>query len=192
MIEAAEQDKDAIRETDILKAMCWGMLSWHFDVSPIQGNSLTSVIEPSLSSLNNEAELVNLAQTVAWQREILVESILAINVLVSPSSEEVLDDSNTLEEQFLEEMAELFDTKNCDENDEEDAERLDSSANFNKVELHEAIAARKVMIKWEEQSGDGDGDELLFLNRGLRTLLKRQQNLRKLTTLTSFFSTDQG
>ncbi|KAI1005335.1 hypothetical protein K3495_g2891 [Podosphaera aphanis] len=89
-------------------------------------------------------------------------------------------------------MAELFDTENCDENDEEDAEGLDSSANFKKVKLHEAIAARKIMIKWEEQSGDGDGDELLFLDRGLRTLLKRQQNSRKQTTLTSFFSTDQG
>ncbi|KAI0994432.1 hypothetical protein K3495_g13749 [Podosphaera aphanis] len=89
-------------------------------------------------------------------------------------------------------MAELFDTENCDENDEEDAEGLDSSANFKKVELHEAIAARKVVIKWEVQSGDGDGDELFFLNRGLRTLIKRQQNSRKLTTLISFFSTDQG
>ncbi|KAI0997438.1 hypothetical protein K3495_g10748 [Podosphaera aphanis] len=182
------------------------MLSWHFDVSqstiqnfwlksgllsPIQGNSLTSVIEPSLSSLN-EAELVIRAQTVAWQRRILVESIPAINDFVNPSIEEVLDDFNTLEEQFLEEMAELFDTENCDENDEEDAEELDSSANFMKVELHEAIAARKVVIKWEEQSGDGDGEELLFLNRGLRTLIKRQQNSRKLTTLISFFSTDQG
>ncbi|KAI0994079.1 hypothetical protein K3495_g14104 [Podosphaera aphanis] len=183
------------------------MLSWHFDVSqskiqnfwlksgllsPIQGNSLTSVIELSLSSLNNEAELVTLAQTVVWQRGILIESIPAINDFVSPSSEEVLDDFNTLEEQFLEDMAELFDTENCDENDEEDAEGLDSSDNFKKVELHEAIAARKVVIKWEEQSGDGDGDKLLFLNRGLRTLIKRQQNSRKLTTPISFFSTDQG
>ncbi|KAI0994098.1 hypothetical protein K3495_g14084 [Podosphaera aphanis] len=192
MIEAAKQDKDATRQMDVLKEMSWGMLSWHFDVSPIQGNSLTSVIEPSLSSLNNEAELVTLAQTVVWQRGILVESIPAINDFVSPSSEEVLDDFNTLEEQFLDEMAELFDTENCDENDEEDAEGLDSSANFKKVELHEAIAARKVMIKWEEQSGDGDDDEFIFLNRGLRTLLKRQQNSRKQTTLISFFSTDQG
>ncbi|KAI0993560.1 hypothetical protein K3495_g14624 [Podosphaera aphanis] len=74
--QAAEQDKDATREMGVLKAMRWGMLSWHFDISqstiqncwlmsgllsPIQGNSLTSVIEPSLSSLNNEAELVTLA-----------------------------------------------------------------------------------------------------------------------------------
>ncbi|KAI0995681.1 hypothetical protein K3495_g12499 [Podosphaera aphanis] len=90
-------------------------------------------------------------------------------------------------------MAELFDTENCDENDEdaeEDAKGPDSSGNFKKVELHEAMAARKVMIKWEEQSGDGD--ELLFLNRGLRTLLKRQQNSRKQTTLPTFFSTDRG
>ncbi|KAI0995255.1 hypothetical protein K3495_g12928 [Podosphaera aphanis] len=207
MIEAAKQDNDATREMDVLKEMSWGMLSWHFDVStiqncwlkssllsPIQGNSLTSVIEPSLSSLNNEAELVTLAQTVVWQRGILVESIPAINDFVSPSSEEVLDDFNALEEQFLQEMAELFDTENCDENDEEDAQGLDSSANFKKVELHEGIAARKVMMKWKEQSGDGDGDddEFLFLNRGLRTLLKRQQNSRKQTTLISFFSTDQG
>ncbi|KAI0993561.1 hypothetical protein K3495_g14623 [Podosphaera aphanis] len=119
----------------------------------------------------------------------LVENIPAINDFVSPSSEEVPDDFNTLEEQFLEKMAELFDTENCDENDEEDAEGLDSSANFKKVELHVAITARKVMIKWEEQNGDGD--ELLFFNGGLRTLLKRQQNSRKQTTLTSFFSTDQ-
>ncbi|KAI1000685.1 hypothetical protein K3495_g7512 [Podosphaera aphanis] len=183
MIEAAEQDKDATREMDLSKAMRWGMLSWHFD---------PSLIEPSLSSLNNEAELVTLAQTVAWQRGIPVESIPAINDFVSPSCEEVLDDFNTLEEQFLEEMVEIFDAENCDENDEEDAEGLDSSANFKKVELHEAIAARRFMIKWEEQSGDGNGDELLFLNKDLRTLLKRQQNSRKQTTLTSFFSTNQG
>ncbi|KAI0991488.1 hypothetical protein K3495_g16699, partial [Podosphaera aphanis] len=41
-------------------------------------------------------------------------NIPAINDFVSPSSEEVPDDFNTLEEQFLEEMAELFDTENCD------------------------------------------------------------------------------
>ncbi|KAI1007527.1 hypothetical protein K3495_g694 [Podosphaera aphanis] len=67
-------------------------------------------------------------------------------------------------------MTELIDTENCDENDEEDAEGLDSSSNFKKVALREAIAARKFMIEWEEQSGDGDGDELFFLNWGLRTL----------------------
>ena len=75
---------------------------------------MTSVIEPSSSSFTNEAELVTLAQTVAWQRGIIVDSIPAINDFMSPSSEEVLDDVNTLEEQFLEKMAELFDTGNCD------------------------------------------------------------------------------
>ena len=153
---------------------------------------MTPVIEPSSSSFTNEAELITLAQIVAWQRGIIVDSIPAINDFVIPSGEEVLDDVNTLEEKFLEKMAELFDTGNCDENDEEDSEGLDSSANFKKVELHKAIAARKVMIKREEQSGDGDGDELIFLNRGLRTLLKRQQNSRKQTTISSFFSNDQG
>ncbi|KAI0999552.1 hypothetical protein K3495_g8643 [Podosphaera aphanis] len=87
-------------------------------------------------------------------------------------------------------MAELIDIENCDGNDEEDPEGLDSSANFKKFELHEAIAARKVMIKWEEQSGDGD--ELHFLIRGLRTLLKSQQKSRKQMIITSFFSTEQG
>ncbi|KAI0993610.1 hypothetical protein K3495_g14574 [Podosphaera aphanis] len=200
MIEAAKQDKDATREMDMLKEMRWGMLSWHFDVSqstiqnfwlksgllsPIQGNSLTSVIEPSLSSLN-EAELVILAQTVAWQRRILVESIPANNDFVSPSIEEVLDEFNILEEQFLEEMAELFDTENCDENDEEDAEELDSSANFKKVELHEALAARKVVIKWEEQSGDGDGDELLFLNKGPQNPYKEAAKLEEANDINLF------
>ncbi|KAI0996986.1 hypothetical protein K3495_g11197 [Podosphaera aphanis] len=113
MIEVAEQDKDSTREMDVSKTIRWGMISWYFDVNqsttqncwfnsglltPIQGNSLTSVIESSLSSLNNEDELIILALTVAWQRGILVESIPAINDFVSPSSEEVLDDFNTLEE----------------------------------------------------------------------------------------------
>ena len=75
---------------------------------------MTSVIEPSSSSFTNEAELVTLAQTDAWQRGISVDSNPAINYFMSPSSEEVLDDVNTLEEQFLEKMAELFDTGNCD------------------------------------------------------------------------------
>ena len=33
MIEAAEYDKYATREMDVLKAMRLGMHSWHFDVS---------------------------------------------------------------------------------------------------------------------------------------------------------------
>ena len=75
---------------------------------------MTSVIEPSSSSFTNEAELVTLAQTDAWQHGISVDSIPAINDFMSPRSEEVLDDVNTLEEQFLEKMAELFDNGNYD------------------------------------------------------------------------------
>ncbi|KAI1006555.1 hypothetical protein K3495_g1668 [Podosphaera aphanis] len=108
---------------------------------------LISTKTTSRSNSGNGAELVTIGQTVAWQCEILVENIPSFNEFVSPNSREALDDLNTSEKQLLEEMAELFDTEKCDENNEEDAEGLESGANFKEVELHEKIAAREVMIK---------------------------------------------
>ncbi|KAI0991231.1 hypothetical protein K3495_g16956, partial [Podosphaera aphanis] len=58
---------------------------------------------------------------------------------VTPTSEEFFDEINTSEELYLEEIAELFDSEILIENDEEDFEELGSGADFEKVDLDEAI-----------------------------------------------------
>ncbi|KAI0993819.1 hypothetical protein K3495_g14365 [Podosphaera aphanis] len=94
---------------DVLKAMRWGFVSWHFDVtkssiqtcwiksgllsSPVHGTDVPTVTEASLATPYTEAELVSLAQRVASQPGI--QNIPSINDFVTPISEEVFDDINT-------------------------------------------------------------------------------------------------
>ncbi|KAI0997199.1 hypothetical protein K3495_g10987 [Podosphaera aphanis] len=154
----------------------------------LSGHKANSVVFQSCPC--TEAELVSLAEKVASQRGI--ENISSINDFVTPTSEEVFDDINTSEELYLEEIAELFDSETQIENDEEDFEELGSGADFNKVDLDEAIAATKLLLIWQEQSGDGDGAKHLAYTRDLRQLQNRQENSRKQSTITSFFSVDEG
>ena len=102
------------------------------------------VTEASLATPCTEAELVSLAERVASQREI--QNISSINDFVTPTSEEVFNNINTSEELYLEEIAVLFDSNIQIENDEEDFEELGSGADFNKVDLDEAIAATKLLL----------------------------------------------
>ncbi|KAI0993750.1 hypothetical protein K3495_g14433 [Podosphaera aphanis] len=206
MIETFEKGDDPLKEMDVLKAMRWGFVPWQFDVtkssiqkcwiksglmsSPVHGTVVRTVTEASLATPFTEAELVSLAERVAWQRGI--QNIPSINDFVTPTSEEVFNDINTSEELYLEEIAELFDNEIQIENDVEDFEELCSGADFNKVDLDEAIAATKLLLKWQEQSGDGDGAKPLAYTRDLRLLQNRQENSRKQTTITSFFSVDEG
>ncbi|KAI0997383.1 hypothetical protein K3495_g10800, partial [Podosphaera aphanis] len=83
-------------------------------------------------------------------------------------------------------------TKTVTENDEEDFEELGSGADLKKVDLDVAIAATKLLLKWQEQSGDGDGAKHLAYTRDLRQLQIRQENSRKQRTITSFFSVEEG
>ncbi|KAI0998774.1 hypothetical protein K3495_g9422 [Podosphaera aphanis] len=193
MIETFEKGDDPSKEMDVLTAMRWGSVSWHFHVtkSSMQKCWIKSgLLKASLATSCTEAELVSLAERVALQRGI--QNISSINDFVTPNSEEVFDDINTSEELYLEETAELFDSEILIENDEEYFEELGSGADSNKVDLDEAIAATKLLLKWQEQSGDGDGAKHLAYTRDLRQLQNRQENSRKQTTITSFFSVDKG
>ncbi|KAI0994421.1 hypothetical protein K3495_g13761 [Podosphaera aphanis] len=201
MTETFEKGDDTLKEMDVLKTMRWGFVSWHFDYycqrlhpGPVHGTVVPTIIEASLATPCTEAEFVSLAERVASQRGI--QNISSINDFVTPTSEEVFDDINTSEELYLEEIAELFDSEIQIENDEEDFEELGSGADFRKVDLDEAIAATKLLLKWQEQSGDGDGDgdgaKHLAYSRDLRQLQIRQENPRKQITITSFFSVDEG
>ncbi|KAI1004767.1 hypothetical protein K3495_g3449 [Podosphaera aphanis] len=157
---------------------------------PVHGTVVPTVTEASLATSCTEAELVPLAERVASQRGI--QNIPSINDFVTPTSEEVFDDINTLEELYLEEIAELFDSEILIENDEEDFEELGSGADSKKVDMDETIAATKLLLKWLELSGDGDGAKHLTYTRDLRQLQIRQEDSRKQTTITSFFSVDEG
>ncbi|KAI1000372.1 hypothetical protein K3495_g7826 [Podosphaera aphanis] len=163
MIETFEKGDDPLKKMDVLKAMRWGFASWHFDVtkssiqkcwiksgllSPIHGTVGPTVIELSLATPCTEVELMSLAERVASQRGI--QNIPPINDFVTPTSEEVFDDINTSEELYLEEIAELFDSEIPIENDEEDFEELGSEADFKIVDLDEAIAATKLLLKRQE------------------------------------------
>lgn len=148
------------------------------------------VTEASLATPCTEAELVSLAERVASQRG--VQNITSINDFVTPTSEDVSGVVNTSEELYLEEVAELFDVDIQNENNEEDFQELGSGSDFKKVSLDEAIAATKLLIKWQEQSGDGNGAKHLAYTRDLRELQIRQEKSRKQTTITSFFSVDEG
>ncbi|KAI0990804.1 hypothetical protein K3495_g17383, partial [Podosphaera aphanis] len=116
-------------EMDVLKAMRWGFVSWHFDVtkstiqkcwiksgllSPVHGTVVSTVTEVSLATQCTEAELVSLAERVASQRGI--QNISSINDFVTPTSEEFFHDIKTSEELYLEEIAELFDSEILIEN----------------------------------------------------------------------------
>ncbi|KAI1004262.1 hypothetical protein K3495_g3948 [Podosphaera aphanis] len=190
MIETFEKGDDPLKEMDVLKAMRWGFVSWHFDVTkstiqkcwiksgllrPVHGTVVSTVTEASIATQCTEAELASLAERVASQRGI--QNISLINNFATPTSEEVFDDINTSEELYLEEIAELFDS---------------SGADLKKVDLDEAIAATKLLLKWQEQSGDGDGAKHLSYTRDLRQLQIRQENSRKQRTITSFFSVKEG
>ncbi|KAI0997609.1 hypothetical protein K3495_g10580 [Podosphaera aphanis] len=157
---------------------------------PIHGTVVPTVTEASSATSCTEAKLVSLAKRVASQHGI--QNIPSINDFVSPTSEEVFDDINTSEELYLEEIAELFNSNIRIENDEEDFEELGSGADFMEVDLDEAIAATKLLLKRQEQSGYGDGAKHLAYTRDLGQLQIRQENSRKQTTTTSFFSVDEG
>ncbi|KAI0996138.1 hypothetical protein K3495_g12044 [Podosphaera aphanis] len=185
MIETFEMGDDPLKEMDILKAMRWGFVSWRFDVtkssiqkcwiksallSPVHGTVVSTVTEASLATQCTEAELVSLAKRVASQRGI--QNISSINDFVTPTTE-------------------LFDS-NIQIEIDEDFKGLGSGADFKKIDLDEAIAATKLLLKWQEQSGDGDGAKHLAYTRDLRQLQIRQENSREQTTITSFFSVDEG
>ncbi|KAI1005350.1 hypothetical protein K3495_g2871 [Podosphaera aphanis] len=119
--------------------------------SPVHGTIVPTAVESSLATSCTEAELVSLAEKVASQRGI--QNIPSINDFLTSSSEEVFDNLTTSEEQYLEEVAGLFDgTSNIqNENDkEEDVELSGSGAEFKEVDLNEATAAMKLLIKWQE------------------------------------------
>ena len=58
--------------------------------------------------------------------------------------------------------------------------------------MDEAIAATKLLLKWQKQSGDGDSAKYLAYTRDLKQLQIRQENSRKRRTITSFFSVEEG
>ncbi|KAI0993245.1 hypothetical protein K3495_g14939 [Podosphaera aphanis] len=182
MIETFEKGHDSLKEMDVLKAMPWGFVSRHFDVtkSSIQKCLIKSGLLRSKTlildkiSANDCIQVLFMAQLVASQRGI--QNIPSINYFVTPTSEEVFDDINTSEELYLVEIAELFDSNLQIQNDEKDFEELGSGADFKKADLDEAIAATKLLLKWQEQSGDGDGAKHLAYTRDLRQLQIRQEN----------------
>ncbi|KAI1005785.1 hypothetical protein K3495_g2433 [Podosphaera aphanis] len=122
--------------------------AWKCHYHPVHGTVVPTVTEASLDTPCTEAEFVSLAERVASQRGI--QNIPSINDFVTPTSEEFFDDINTSEEFYLEEIAVLFESDIQIENDEEDFEELGPGADYKKVDLDDAIAATKFLLKWQE------------------------------------------
>ncbi|KAI1000011.1 hypothetical protein K3495_g8190 [Podosphaera aphanis] len=115
---------------------------------PVYGTVVPTDTETSIATQCTKAELVSLAGKFASQRGI--QNIPSINDFVTPTSVDVFDDINTSEELCLEEIAVFFDSNIQTENDEEDFEEIGSGADLKKVDLDEAIAATKLLLKWQE------------------------------------------
>ena len=89
----------------------------------------------------------------------------SIDDFVEPVGERLLEDQEALEEQVFKEILEAY---NNNESAEDQEEGIDKPVT--KVTLEQAIEAMQTRIQYEEQSGDGEGDKLLQLERDLRLL----------------------
>ena len=210
MVSEADEGRDALDKMDVLKAIRWGINAWHNDVTndtvrncwiksgllgPVEGPLLkpkgyqpfTTVASPlpavpeviELDPIHTE--IASLLRTVATQRTIQI--IPSIDEFLEPDGERVYDDEEAVDEQVLADIIEAY-----DDEEQEDTEGEDPDLNFKKITLDEMIAAQAIAIQWEEQNGDGDGNELLALERKMAKLqLQKSSQKGKQTPITQWF-----
>ena len=130
------------------------------------------------------AELSSMIRTVCAQRKI--QTAVDLDDYITPEAEKVEDNPDELEEQVLKGVLEAYDEDTTPNNEGEDPE-----LHYQKVTLAEVIAATETRINWVLQQGEGDGNELLVLEKDLaRSNIQKTQKAAqgKQTSLMAFFS----
>lgn len=181
ILQEFEAGQNPMETMDILKAICWGLRSWRYDVS-------TKTIENCFKkALNNEksyeepidSTVMDDIQNVFSQLQVSssIQDLMDIKSFLNPMDETIQDNPDDIDDQMLMQYTPA-------EPDEEENESIEPPA---KISIDQAIAAIQLLNLYEEQQTDGSPLFIKQINDHEQVLWRRKLNTQREGDIRQYF-----